>query len=78
MSPRKSWGVTSPTSGCLTAMQGQQDLAGAHQVCLAHVLRNVQYAIDSGDTIFAPTNRDHLRWASGIGRRRHNLKDSTW
>lgn len=33
---------------------GQQDLAGAHQVCLAHVLRDVQYAIDYGDTIFAP------------------------
>ena len=56
---------------------GQQDLAGAHQVCLAHVLRDVQYAIDCGDTIFAPTIRDHLRWAIGVGRRRHNLKDST-
>jgi len=56
---------------------GQQDLAGAHQVCLAHVLRDVQYAIDSGDTIFAPKIRDHLRWAIGVGRRRHTLKDST-
>jgi transposase len=40
---------------------GQRRLAGAHQVCLAHVLRDVQYAIDSGDTIFAPKIRDHLR-----------------
>jgi transposase len=56
---------------------GQQDLAGAHQVCLAHVLRDVQYAIDCGDTIFAPTIRDHLRWAIGVGGRRHTLKDST-
>jgi transposase len=43
----------------------------------ASVLRDVQYAIDCGDTIFAPTIRDHLRWAIGVGRRRHNLKDST-
>lgn len=54
---------------------GQQDLAGAHQVCLAHVLRDVQYAIDSGDTIFAPKIHDHLRWAIAVGRRRYNLKN---
>jgi transposase len=56
---------------------GQHDLAGAHQVCLAHVLRDVQYAIDSADTIFAPKIHDHLRWAIGVGKRRHNLKDVT-
>ena len=33
---------------------GQQDLAPTHQVCLAHVLRDVQYAIDCGDAVFAP------------------------
>ena len=42
-----------------------------------HVLRDVQYAIDCGDTIVAPTVRDHLRWAIGVGRRRHRLKDTT-
>ena len=47
---------------------GPQDLAGAHQVCLAHVLRDVQYAIDCGDTVFAPKIRDHLRWVIGVGR----------
>ena len=56
---------------------GQQDLARAHQVCLAHVLRDVQYAIDCGDTTLAPRLRDHLRWAIRIGRRRSRLKDST-
>jgi transposase len=56
---------------------GQQDLAEAHQVCLAHVLRDVQYAIDCGDTIFAPKIRDHLRWAIRVGKRRSQLKDST-
>lgn len=56
---------------------GQQELGREHQVCLAHVLRDVQYAIDSGDTAFAPRIRDHLRWAIKVGRRRDQLKDST-
>jgi transposase len=56
---------------------GQQELAERHQVCLAHVLRDVQYAIDCGDTIFAPKIRDHLRWAIQVGKRRSQLKDST-
>ena len=56
---------------------GQQELGGRHQVCLAHVLRDVQYAIDCGDTIFAPKVRDHLRWAIGVGRRRHRFRDTT-
>lgn len=56
---------------------GQQELGKAHQVCLAHVLRDVQYAIDCGDRAFAPKVRDHLRWAIRIGKRRNQLKDST-
>ncbi len=56
---------------------GQQGLAETHQVCLAHVLRDVQYAIDCGDTVFAPRLREVLRWAIGIGRRQETLKDST-
>lgn len=56
---------------------GQQDLAAVHQVCLAHVLRDVQYAIDCGDTVFAPKVRDLLRWAIRVGKRRPDLKDST-
>ena len=56
---------------------GQQELGKVHQVCLAHVLRDVQYAIDCGDTVFAPKIRDHLRWAIRVGKRRSELKDST-
>ena len=52
-------------------------MAEVHQVCLAHVLRDVQYAIDCGDTIFAPKIRDLLRWAIRIGKRKPSLKDST-
>ena len=56
---------------------GQQELGQTHQVCLAHVLRDVQYAIDCGDTVCAPKIRDHLRWAIRVGKRRPSLKDST-
>lgn len=56
---------------------GQQELGREHQVCLAHVLRDVQYAIDCGDRAFAPKVRDHLRWAIRIGKRRSTLKDTT-
>ena len=52
---------------------GQQELADAHQVCLAHVLRDVQYAIDCGDSVVAPKIRDLLRWTIRIGRRRDRL-----
>lgn len=56
---------------------GQQELAGQHQICLAHVLRDVQYAIDRGDEAFAPKLRELLRWTIRIGKRRGELKDTT-
>ena len=56
---------------------GQQELAAHHQVCLAHVLRDVQYAIDRGDEAFAPELRELLRWAIRVGRRRDELRDTT-
>jgi transposase len=56
---------------------GQQDLALAHQICLAHLLRDVQYAIDGGDAAFAPQLRDLLRWTIGIAKRREMLKETT-
>ena len=51
-------------------VRGPARTAGAHQVCLAHVLRDVQYAIDCGDSVVAPKIRDLLRWTIRIGRRR--------
>ena len=48
-----------------------------HQACLAHLLRDVQYAIDAGDAAFAPAIKDLLKQAVAIGRRRGRLKDST-
>ena len=58
-------------------VRGPARTAGAHQVCLAHVLRDVQYAIDCGDSVVAPKIRDLLRWTIRIGRRRGALRDTT-
>lgn len=49
----------------------------AHQVCLAHLLRDIQYAIDAGDGTFAPAIRKLLERAVTIGHRRDRLADST-
>ena len=51
--------------------------AEAHQFCLAHLIRNAQYAIDHGDTIFAPGFKALLKDACAVGRRRPDLADAT-
>lgn len=48
-----------------------------HQFCLAHLIRDAQYAIDHGDTIFAPGFKALLQDACAIGRRRPDLADAT-
>jgi len=47
------------------------------QICLAHLIRDAQYAIDAGDEIFAPDFRHLLGCACRIGRNRERLKDAT-
>jgi transposase len=49
----------------------------AHQVCLAHLLRDAQYAIDCGDDAFASGLKALLADACAIGRRRSQLADAT-
>ena len=51
--------------------------AKENQVCLAHLIRDVQYVIDEGERIFAPALRHLLGRACRIGRRRHRLADAT-
>jgi transposase len=51
--------------------------ADAHQFCLAHLIRDAQYAINHGDTIFAPQFKASLKDACTVGRRRPVLADST-
>ena len=48
-----------------------------HQVCLAHLLRDIQYAIDAGDAAFAPGMKHLLQRAVRIGHRRPALADAT-
>ena len=48
-----------------------------HQVCLAHLIRDVQYAEDAGDRVFAPGMKGLLKRACALGRRRDRLADST-
>jgi len=56
------------------AQQGHADL---WQVCLAHQLRDCQYAIDAGDTMFAPRMKALLLRAVVLARRRKRLAEST-
>lgn len=48
-----------------------------HQVCLAHLIRDAQYAIDEGDAAFAPKLKGLLEQACRMGRRRSALADTT-
>jgi transposase len=59
----------------LGAQQGWA--AKGHQACLAHLLRDVQYAIDAGDDAFAPGLKHLLKRAIRIGHRRDRLADAT-
>ena len=56
------------------AQQGHADL---WQVCLAHQLRDCQYAIDAGDKVFAPRMKALLLRAVVLARRRKSLAEST-
>jgi len=56
------------------AQQGHADL---WQVCLAHQLRDCKYAIEAGDTIFAPRMKALLLRAVVLARRRKCLAEST-
>jgi transposase len=47
------------------------------QVCLAHQLRDCQYAIDAGDELFAPRMKRLFLKTIALQRRRHTLAAST-
>ena len=56
---------------------GQMGLGKTHQVCLAHQLRNLIYAIEAGDLIFAPRIHRLLVQAIRIGQKRNRFDDPT-
>ena len=47
-----------------------------HQYCLAHLIREAQYAVECGDTIFAPLLKAFLQRLCGIGQRRPEMSDA--
>src|SRR4029450_5417857 len=47
-----------------------------HQVCLAHLLRDIQYAIDAGDAAFAAGIKHPVQRAVRLGPRRPALADT--
>ena len=55
----------------------QMGWASENQVCLAHLIRDVQYCIEAGDKVLAPDIRHLLARACRIGRRRERLADAT-
>jgi transposase len=55
----------------------QQGHAEGWQVCLAHQLRDCQYAIEAGDVVFAPRMKALLLRAAVLARRHRDLAAST-
>ena len=74
-------GDTAQGSACVSRWNGRGGSQRGHgvlwQVCLAHLLRDAQYAIDCGDTAFSTPFRRLLLRAIAIGRRREGLKETT-
>jgi len=75
--PKAFLGDAKPEVWVADRYAAQAGHGNQRQLCLAHLLRDAQYAIDSGDTGFAPGFHKLLQRALGIGRRRAELKDST-
>jgi len=70
-------GDTKPEVWVADRYAAQAGHADERQLCLAHLLRDAQFAIDSRDTGFAPGFYKLLQRAVGIGHRRPDLKDTT-
>jgi transposase len=75
--PRELFGAIKPGVWVSDMLGSQRDHGEQWQVCLAHLLRDAQYAIDCGDTEFGAAFKRLLLRAIAIGRRREELKDST-
>ena len=75
--PKGIFGDRRPAVWVSDLLGAQQGHAEDWQVCLAHQIRNVQYAIDAGDDILSPMMKRVLLRAIAIGKRRERLKDST-
>ena len=75
--PTDFLGGVKPQMWLSDRLAAQLGHAEEHQFCLAHLIRDAQYAIDHGDTIFAPDFKALLKDACEVGRRRPDLADAT-
>jgi transposase len=75
--PGEVFGATKPAVWVSDMLGSQRGHGAEWQVCLAHLLRDAQYAIDCGDLGFSAALRRVLLSAIAIGRRRERLRDGT-
>ena len=75
--PEEVFGAVRPGVWVSDALGSQRGHAERWQMCLAHLLRDTQWAIDCGDTGFSAQFKLWLLRAMAIGRRRDSLRDST-
>jgi transposase len=75
--PTDFLGGVKPKMWLSDRLAAQRGHAEEQQYCLAHLIRDAQYAIDHGDTIFAPGFKALLKDACAVGRRRGDLADPT-
>ena len=82
--PSRGKAVVQQVFGAIRPIVWVSDMLGSQrghavlwQVCLAHLLRDAQYAVECGDAAFSLPFKWLLLRAMAIGRRRQTLKDST-
>jgi transposase len=75
--PQEVFGDLRPGVWVSDALGSQRGHAQSWQMCLAHLLRDTQYAIDCGDALFSKQLKALLLRAIAIGRRRPTLLDIT-
>lgn len=74
---RALFGAQRPRVWVSDSFGSQRGHADCWQMCLAHLLRDAQYAIDCGDDGFSAAFKRLLLRAVAIGRRRDRLRDTT-
>lgn len=75
--PHSLFGAIRPAVWVSDMLGSQRGHGVDWQLCLAHLLRDAQYAIECGDAAFSAAFRRLLLRAIAIGRRRDELKDTT-
>ena len=74
---RTLFGAQRPRVWVSDSFASQRGHGELWQMCLAHLLRDAQYAIDCGDGSFSVAFKRLLLRAVAIGRRRDRLRDTT-